>query len=403
MASITPPALPLPSAEAAAHSRRVAAHIAEAISAAGGRLDFARFMELCLYAPSLGYYVAGAEKFGPGGDFITAPEASPLFGRCLARQVAELLTATGGGQVLELGAGSGRMALDLLTELARLGALPARYLILEPGMELRRRQRAMLESGGPQLAGRVTWIDRLPRPGLCGVILANELLDALPVRRFRITDEGPRPLAVSLAPDGFVWTLGDQEPSLSAAIRRIEATLGRKLAPGYESELSEQASAWLQSLAECLAVGAVLLLDYGYTRGEYYHPQRRSGTLVCHYRHRAHFDPLILPGIQDLSASVDFTALAEAGLAAGLQLAGYTSQAWFLLGCGLDELLADAGTPDSVAYLEAARQVKLLTLPGEMGERFQALALTRGIEGPLRAFRLHQRGDRLGLDPALLH
>jgi SAM-dependent MidA family methyltransferase len=372
------------------------AHIAEALQRAGGRLDFSRFMDLCLYAPGLGYYVAGATKFGAAGDFVTAPEVSPLFGRCLARQIAELLTACG-GDVIEFGAGSGRLARDVLDELEKLGTLPDRYLILEPGEELRRRQRATLEAHGKSLAKRVDWIDRLPGPRFRGVFLANEVLDALPIRRFRICADGPRPLTVSLAESGFVWTLGDPEPALTAAVGAIEARLGRGLPPGYESELSEQAPAWMSSVAECLAAGAVLIVDYGYPRAEYYLDERAAGTLVCHYRHRAHFDPLILAGIQDISASVDFTAVADAGIAAGLNLAGFCSQAWFLFGCGLDDIVSGIGPPGDAAYLEAARQAKVLTLPGEMGERFQVLAMSRGLDRPLRGFRLNDRSDRLGL------
>ena len=392
-----PPTLPPVAAEAREHSKRVAAALAQAIRGAGGALEFGRYMEICLYAPDLGYYVAGADKLGAGGDFVTAPEISPLFGRCLARQVEDLLVATEADSVLEFGAGSGRLAADLLAELARRGALPRRYCILELGAELRQRQAAALANLVPELMDRVQWLERLPEPGFRGVMLANELLDALPVRRFRVTEQGPRPLAVAVSEDGFEWRLAAEETGITVAVRAIETALGRRLDLGYESEYSEQIPAWMRSVGERLAAGALLLIDYGYTRAEYYHPERDRGTLLCHFRHRAHFDPLILPGIQDISASVDFTAVAEAGIGAGLDLAGYTSQAWFLLGSGLEQVLLEVGAPESADYLEAAGQAKQLTLPGEMGERFQVLAFTRGIRQPLRGFSLHDRRDRLAI------
>lgn len=397
MTTTHPPTLPPVEAAAREHSERVAAALAEAIQCAGGALDFARFMEICLYGPGLGYYVAGTEKFGAGGDFVTAPQISPLFGRCLARQVAELLLAAEADTVLEFGAGGGRLAVDLLLELARIGVFPRRYYILELGAGLRLRQAAALGALEPELRDRVRWLERLPEPGFHGVMIANELLDALPVRRFRITEEGTRALAVAAGEERFEWTVASEEGGIEAAVRAIESALGRRLPVGYESEYSEQIPAWLRTVAERLAVGGLLLIDYGYPRPEFYHPERDRGTLVCHFRHRAHFDPLILPGIQDISASVDFTAVAEAGIAAGLDLAGYTNQAWFLLSSGLEQVLQETGLPDSADYLEAAAQAKQLTLPGEMGERFQVLALTRGIRQPLLGFCLHDRRDRLGI------
>ncbi|GAB6039978.1 class I SAM-dependent methyltransferase [Endothiovibrio diazotrophicus] len=385
--------LPLPDTEAAAHSGRVVGRIREEIEGAGGAIPFVRFMELALYAPGLGYYTAGARKFGEAGDFVTAPELSPLFGRALARQCAEVLERLGGGDLLEIGAGSGALAVDLLGELALLGQVPGRYRILERSADLRRRQQALLGERLPGLVERVEWLDRLPE-GFSGVVVANELLDAFAVHRFHIAAEGLREWGVAWADGRFHWCLLDPAPELVSAVAAIEAERGEPLPVGYDSEVCLTLGPWFAALGEALARGMALFVDYGYPRREYYLTERGGGTLLCHFRHRVHGDPFLLPGLQDITASVDFSAVAEAAFAAGLRVAGYTSQALLLLGCGLDELLAverDDDTPR--VRTELARQAKLLTLPGEMGERFQAIALTRGVEGPWRGFAF---GDRRG-------
>lgn len=387
--------LPAPDPAAATHSARLLEQIRVEITAAGGAISFARFMDLALYAPGLGYYRAGARKFGPDGDFVTAPELSPLFSRCLARQCRQILEALGGGMLLELGAGTGVMAADLLRELRALDGLPERYAILELSGELRQRQRQTLAERMPELLDRVVWLDALPDPGLRGVVLGNEVLDALPVERFRVTETGPRRLAVSWNKTGLDWVEGDEDPEVTAAVAGIEQALGWPLPLGYVSEYVPHLDAWLRAIAGTLAAGALLFVDYGYPRRDYYHPERAAGTLLCHYRHRVHDDPLILPGLQDITASVDFTAVADAALAAGLEVAGYTAQNYFLFGCGLMELLAEADPADTLRYLEQTRQVKLLTLPGEMGERFQAIALTRDLDLPLRGFTMRDERGRL--------
>ena len=396
---MTPPpsldTLPAPDPDAAAHSARLLDYLRAEIATAGGAISFARFMDLALYAPGLGYYRAGARKFGPGGDFITAPELSPLFSRCLARQCQEVLQALGGGEILELGAGTGVMAADLLLELQVLGALPTRYAILEPSGELRQRQTQTLANRTPELLERVVWLDALPEAGFRGVALGNEVLDALPVERFRITAQGPRRLMVSWTGAGLAWAEGEEEPAVTATISRLESDLGWRLPEGYCSEYVPHLEDWLRAIAEPLTAGALLFVDYGYPRRAYYHPERGSGTLLCHYRHRVHDDPLILPGLQDITASVDFTAVADAAHAAGLEIAGYASQNYFLFGCGLMELLAEIDPADTTRYLEQARQVKLLTLPGEMGDRFQAIALTRNLDIPLRGFAFRDERGRL--------
>ena len=405
--------LPAPDPVAAAHSARLVDLLRATIADAGGAISFARFMDLALYAPGLGYYRAGARKFGSGGDFVTAPELSPLFSRCLARQCQEILAALGSGQILELGAGSGVMAADLLLELRALNALPERYAILELSGELRDRQRQTLTRRAPEVLDRVVWLDQPPEPEFRGIVLGNEVLDALPVERFRITAHGPRRLMVRWTEAGLAWAEGDEDPTVTAAIAGIEADLGGRLPEDYRSEYIPHLQDWLRTIAEPLAAGALLFVDYGYPRRAYYHPERTTGTLLCHYRHRAHDDPLILPGLQDITASVDFTAVAQAARAVGLDVAGYTRQNYFLFGCGLMDLLADQIPPnpplekgggeaggissptDTVHYLEQARQVKLLTLPGEMGDRFQAIALTRNLTLPLRGFSFRDERDRL--------
>lgn len=377
--------LPPPDPEAAAHSARLRAHI-ETRVAGGAALSFARFMELALYAPGLGYYSAGSRKFGAAGDFVTAPELSSLFGRCLARSAREVLEQTGGGEILEFGAGSGALAADLLLELDALGAAPERYAILEVSGELRARQRETLAARCPGLAGRVQWLEALPG-AINGVVLANEVLDALPVERFRKSASGGVEQACVRSADGALrWHWRPAPADLAAAVAAIEADVGGPLPAGYTSEVCLLLGPWVRSLADVLGRGYALLIDYGYPRREYYHPQRRAGTLMCHYRHRAHDDPLMLPGLQDITAHVDFSAVAASAADAGLELAGFTSQAHYLLAGGLVDILEQSDPADARAHLELARQAKLLTLPGEMGERFKVMGLSRGMAEPPSGF-----------------
>lgn len=383
------PDLPTPAAEEQARSDALGLRIRAEIAGAGGALGFDRFMELALYSPGLGYYSAPTRRFGEGGDFVTAPEISPLFGRCLARPIAETLDSLGGGAILEVGAGSGRLAADLLWELAELGSLPDRYLILELGGELRARQQAVLRERVPQLLPRVAWLDRLPEPGFRGIVVANELLDALPVVRFVTREGGVDELHVAAGPSGFAWRTAPARPAIAERVAPLD------LPAGYVSEINLAAEAWVRSIAERLQHGLMLLIDYGFPRREYYHPQRASGTLVCHYRHRVHDDPLALVGLQDITAHVDFTAVAEAGDAAGLSVVGYTAQSAFLLGSGLDRLLAGSDPNDARAHLALTQQVKKLTLPSEMGELFKVIGLARGALPALSGFAMQDRRGRL--------
>ena len=383
-----------PDEAAIAHSRRLSELIRSEAASQGGLLPFDRFMELALYAPGLGYYVAGARKFGPEGDFVTAPELSPLFGRCVAEQCREVLDALGSADILEIGAGSGALAADVLSALAGADRLPERYLILDLSPDLRERQRGLLTERVPELLPRVHWLDCLPT-GFSGCVLANEVLDAMPVHRFRI-DTGGEPLELFVRPadDGRYEVAAEPvSPGLAAAVQRLQAR-GLAVDPGYESEINLRLGPWLRALAASMERGLVLLVDYGYPRREYYLADRRGGTLMCHYRHRAQTDPYLLPGLQDITAHVDFSDVAEAGISSGFRLAGYTTQAHFLISCGLDGLLAQvAEGPDAMDLILGAKQ---LVLPSAMGERFQVLGLEKGIEGPWTGFSFRDLRDRLG-------
>jgi len=381
-------ALPaLPPAERA-HSERVAMEIRRRIELTEGAIDFSAFMDAALYAPGIGYYASEGATFGEAGDFVTAPELGSVFARCLARQCRELFGYIGSAQVFEAGAGRGVLAAELLAELERLGSPPIRYQILELSHALRARQRRTLDERVPHLAGRVEWIDRWPT-SFRGVVIANELLDALPVERFRVRSGGITQLQVGSENRHFVWRERPADPAVTARI----APLG--LPDGYCSELGLQAEAWVASLGTFLERGVALLVDYGFPRAEFYHPQRATGTLMCHYRHRAHTDPLIRVGVQDITAHVDFTAIADAARAAQLDVLGYTSQAMFLLGCGLQEIVSASDAADAPKHLRLTNEVNRLTSPAEMGELFKVLAVGRGIDEPLRGFAIHDRRTRL--------
>ena len=381
-----------------AHSERLVALIRDRILAGGGWLGFADFMRLALYAPGLGYYSAGATKFGAAGDFVTAPEMSPLFGRCLARQCAEVLAVTG-GDLLEFGAGSGALATTLLEELAVLGVLPARYHILEVSAELRGRQRQRIAALPAELAGRVEWLERWPTESITGVVLANEVLDAMPVERFVIRDAAtPEPqidsLGVALNGSGqVVESARTAPPAMAAAVRSLLQELPQPLPAGYCSELCLEADAWLATLAAKLDRGVVLLIDYGLPRAQLYHPDRASGTLQCHFRHRAHGDPLRQIGLQDITAWVDFTRMATAGETCGLELLGFVTQAAFLIGCGMENVLAGACTERE--RLAQAGEARRLMMPGEMGEAFKVMALGRGYDAALCGFGWQDLRDSL--------
>jgi SAM-dependent MidA family methyltransferase len=402
--------LPAMSTEEEAHSREVSRVIRERIGTAGGWLPFDAFMELALYAPGLGYYTAGGTKIGRGGDFTTAPEVSDLFSVCVARQCAEVLERTG-GSILELGAGTGRMAACVLTTLASLGVLPEQYLILDVSGDLRERQRARIGELPAVVRERVVWLDALPATALRGVILANEVLDALPCQRVVVRDGEVRELGVAVRTAGggeggreaaavaeFVEREGIASEAVIQAWRVVADGLSGFELPGghagtpsslsstistgnqafgYRTEICTRVEPWIASLGDCLDSGVVLLFDYGLPRAHYYHPQRTDGTLRCHFKQRAHDDPFVNVGVQDITAWVDFTRVAEAADQAGLQVSGFATQAAFLLGLGIESMVTDP---------RLASEARQLLMPGEMGEAFKAMALTRGIEAPLSGF-----------------
>ncbi len=372
--------LPPPSTEAREHSARVTARIRAEIEASGGWISFSRYMELALYAPGLGYYMAGARKLGAAGDFVTAPEISELFGQALAGQVRQVLTANG-DEILEVGAGSGALAASLLAELDRLGTLPSRYLILELSPDLRMRSRDALAARVPHLLERVAWLNQLP-PAFSGCVLGNEVLDAMPVHVIRREGDALREKGVVWIRDRLDWG----ERPLSEA---LQARIDRSWFPasGYCSEVQLFAQDFVKTVGGILERGAALFIDYGFPRREYYHPQRAHGTLMCHYRHQAHDDPFFLPGLQDITSHIDFTAIAEAAGASGLELLGYGNQAQFLINCGLTDLVARTPAEDTQAYLPLAAQVQKLTSPAEMGELFKVIALGKNITQPLLGFR----------------
>lgn len=374
-----PAHLPPPAPEAVEHSAQLTDLIRADIAAAGGWISFARYMELALYAPGLGYYTAGAQKFGEAGDFITAPELSPLFGRTVARQVAEII-AQSAPHVMELGAGSGKLAADMLAELERIGSLPESYSILEVSADLRERQQALLRERLPHLAARVHWLDALPET-FAGAMVANEVLDALPVHLVHWREGGPVERGVIASDTGFGWEDRPiSDPDLLQAAQRIDVP------DGYVSEICLAQRGLINSLEQRLQQGALLFVDYGFGAREFYHPQRSSGTLMCHYRHHAHDDPFFLPGLQDITAHVNFTDAAECGIDAGLELLGYTTQAFFLLNCGIADFMAERDPENLRDYQPLSAQLQKLTSPAEMGELFKVIALGKEMVSPLSGF-----------------
>jgi SAM-dependent MidA family methyltransferase len=363
----------------------------EAIGAAGGWLPFDRYMQIALYAPGLGYYSAGAAKLGEEGDFTTAPEISPLFGQCLANHCIEVLEGSADGDIVELGAGTGRLAADLLEALATHGVLPRRYRIVEISADLRERQRRLLATLPAALSARVEWLDAPPREPWIGALLANEVLDALPVKRVRREGAKWKELGVVLDDATQLrWRTGDANPDLR---QRIDAVLPEGLPEGYESELCPMLAPWIGEVTATMQRGVALFIDYGLPRSQYYHPERTRGTLRCHYRHRAHDDPFAHPGMEDITAWVDFTAVAEAADANGLEVLGFATQAAALLGLGIEAGVA--GAPDEATRIRRASEARRLLMPTEMGEAFKMMALARGVEMPLRAFTHQDLRSRL--------
>jgi SAM-dependent MidA family methyltransferase len=369
-----------------AHAARVFARLRDRIISAGGWISFDAYMQIALYEPGLGYYSAGARKLGAGGDFTTAPEISPLFGQCLATQCAAVLRQIEGGDILEPGAGTGRLAVDLLRELAELHALPRRYRILEVSGDLRERQQQRILQLPAEISGRVEWLDRPPEASWQGVLVANEVLDALPVQRFVWQQGAVHELGVAFDAHGALgWAARPANAAFAAEVMRLGVNAA--WAEGYASEVCPMLQPWIAEVTGLLQRGVALFIDYGLPRSEYYHVDRSSGTLRCHYRQRAHDNPFAHPGLEDITAWVDFTRVAEAGDACGLEVLGFATQAAVLLGLGIEARIAAA--PDEATRIRRAGQARQLLMPTEMGETFKLIALGRGFDAPLQCFQ-HQ-------------
>ena len=376
---------PQPDSDAVAHSVALLASIQSMIASNGGWINFAQLMDAALYTPGLGYYSGGAKKFGLSGDFVTAPEISPLFAQVIARQAQQVLNVlqlqNKLGDILELGAGTGRLAKDLLLELAKLEQLPTRYMILEVSAHLREVQQSTLKAALPDdLMKRIVWLDALP-DHFNGLMFANEVLDALPVHMIKKTLEGVSELGVVSAHEGLAW---EEKPVSLPVLKDFVETLD--LMEGYTTEICLAATGLVSSLANSLQSGMLLMIDYGFSRAEYYHQQRNQGTLMCHYRHRAHGDPLVYLGLQDITAHVDFTRIAEAGVANGLELIGFLTQAQFLINAGITELLQSIPAEDSANYLPLVASAQKLLSPAEMGDLFKVIGFEKNLDIPYIGF-----------------
>ncbi len=382
------PTLPAPDNLAYQHSCKVQEAIVTEISKANGWISFEHYMEQALYAPGLGYYSSGSSKFGSQGDFVTAPEISSLFGRALAQQVIQVLEQVNDANVLEFGAGSGKLALDLLIELEQSKRLPKKYYILEVSADLRQRQQDLFESQASHLTPLIEWIEQLPTQ-FNGVILANEVLDAMPVHLLTWCNDKLFERGVTWENNQFKWL---ERPLDNSELLTIANKLSPQINQGsdhishYTSEISLSTRRFTQSLADILQHGLILLIDYGFGRNEYYHPQRSQGTLMCHYRHYAHDDPFYLPGLQDITSHVDFSAISDSTKDSPLNLLGYTTQAHFLINCGIIEILAQTSVTNVNKYLPLTNQLQKLVSTAEMGELFKVISFGKGICQPLIGF-----------------
>ena len=377
--------LPTPSRDAQKHSLQLQTLIQQAIKKAGGWIDFAQFMQLALYAPQLGYYSAGNQKFGTGGDFVTAPEISALFGQTLAQQVAQIL-ALSTGSIMELGAGTGRLAVHLLHALEHLDCLPDQYYILDVSDHLRQVQLEYLQERlSPQLLRRVVWLNQLPVT-FTGVVLGNEVLDAIPVHMVHTKTQGLCERGVMLAEQGLTWSDKPWDDAPASGQHLLDEISKLSLPTGYISEFCPAANGLIASLALTLERGVILMIDYGFSASEYYHPQRNLGTLMCHYQHYAHTDPLLNIGLQDITAHVNFSGIAYAGVDNGLQLSGFCSQAQFLMNCGILELMAQVSPSDMARYAPLAAAAQKLLSPAEMGDLFKVIAFSKNMDVPLLGF-----------------
>jgi SAM-dependent MidA family methyltransferase len=382
--------LPKPSDAALQHSQKLQRKIRDAIDENNGFISFRRYMEMALYEQGLGYYVAGARKIGPSGDFITAPEISPLFSQCLANQCQQVLSNIK-GDIFELGAGSGLMAVHIMLELERQSSLPKSYYILDLSPELKQRQKETFQQLAPHLLPYIIWLNKLPK-SFKGIILGNEVLDAMPVNVFTLHNKKLFEHHVIWQDQQFFEQLNPAQKALTNAVTDLKL---QPMETPYTSEINLNIEGWVQALADCLSEGVIILIDYGYTASEYYHPDRNKGTLICHYQHHVNESPLLYSGLQDITANVDFTAVANAADKSGLDVAGFTSQAAFLAGNQLEKFFMQSLDQSPEQQYELAQQVRLLSLPSEMGERFKVIAVSKGYSHPLDGFSIVDQRYRL--------
>ena len=396
--------LPVPDKFALKLSADLKQIICKAIMENGGSISFEQYMQLALYEPGLGYYSAGSSKFGETGDFVTAPEISSIFSRCLARQCQQVLSEISSAEfssacILELGPGTGIMAIDILRELELNHSLPETYYMLEPSADLRQRQQRNVRNAIPYLEERIVWLDRLPEKKINGIILANEVIYAMPVRRIVFDGEIEECVVACKSKSNdqirFQWMRKSINQTLKTTVQKMLDELREKIPTPYITEINLNIKPWLNSLNDVFNKGLILISDYCYPRQEFFHPQRNAGTLICHYRHHAHDDPFLYPGLQDITASVDFTAVAEAAVAIGMDVSGFTTQAHFLIACGLDQFVSDYDTDDVAERVKMTHQVRKLTMPGEMGEKFKFIGLSKSLDIQLCGFDFIDQRARL--------
>ena len=386
----------LPSPDSKAHSRseKLSVYIKKMIDRHGGSIGFDEYMDLALYQKDLGYYSSGNQKFGPRGDFVTAPEISPLFSKCLASQCAQILGDFEDPCILEIGAGTGVMAKDLLLVLEKSNLLPEKYFIFEISPDLKLKQQKLLKQSIPRYIDRIIWIDSLPERKFNGLVLANEVLDALPVKRFKKESDLFKEVKVSFTGNEFYWVDAPANHELTNALEKIEDKLLKPFPENYCSEININLKIWLDSVQSVMRKGVILFIDYGYSMSDYYHPERSDGNLLCHYKHHIHDDPFFYPGLQDITTSVDFTSVAKNAEEVGLNISGYTNQLYFLISCGLDDLVPDMSLLNTKSQTQISKELRTLLMPDEMGERFKFMALTKKYNKELLGFsKIDQRNQ----------
>ena len=389
--------LPLPSSEERENIQPLVNQICAEIDKHDGKLDFTKFMEMALYTPNLGYYASNKAIFGEQGDFVTAPELSPLFSRCLAKQAEEVLSQLDEeADILEFGAGAGTMACDILMELDTLNCLPRKYFISELSSTLRKRQQTRIATYAPHLLDRVSWLDELPE-SFTGVMLGNEILDAIPTHRVRFNKNSEHEqLFVGYENNQLTWV--GCKPENDILISEMDKTFekfGQNMPDRYETEININSMQWIQKISRTLKQGLALFIDYGFTESEFFRPERSDGTLMCHYKHFAHSDPLTHIGLQDITSHVNFTAIAEVAFDNDMTISGFTNQTYFLVGCGLEGLLSEIDINDTKQFIRETQPVKVLILPDEMGELFKVIGLTKNFDQDLMGFRAKNLLERL--------